>query len=132
MILEPGVDHRHVLLVPLGLLLDDPERLLDDGVRCLKLVLVVHVELAHHVVALLRVEGRRGEVDDAVPQVGFVLESLLHGVPVLDEEVEEGLVAGRAAGQHAEDQVDVRVREILVLIQYGHLQQSDKGAREEN
>lgn len=127
-ILEPTVDHRHILLVPLSLLFDDPERLLDDGVRRFKLVLVVHVEPAHHVVTLLRVEGRRGEVDDTVPKISLVLESLFHGVPVLMQEVEESPVAGCATGQHAEDQVDVRVREILVLIQHGHLQQSETEA----
>lgn len=125
MLHEPAIDHRHVLLVPLSLLINDPERLLDDGVRRLEFVLVVDVELGHHIVALLRVERRRGEVDDAVPEEGLVFELLLHGVPVLVQEVEQGPVPSRAAGQHTEDQVDVRVGEILVPVQHGHLQQSN-------
>lgn len=86
---------------------------------------MIDVELGYHIVALLRVERRRGEIDDAVPEESLILELLLHGVPVLEQEIEESLVAGRAAGQHAEDQVDVRVREVLILVQHGHLQQSD-------
>lgn len=86
---------------------------------------MVHVEPVHLVVALLCVERRRREVDDAVPEVGLVLESLLHGVPMFVQEVEQGLVAGRTAGQHAEDEMDVRVREVLVLIYHDHLQQPE-------
>jgi len=82
-LLEPGVDHRHVLLVPLNrFLLNHPERLPDDGVRRLEFTLMVYVELAHHVVALLRIEGRRGGIDDTIPEVSLILESLLHGIPV--------------------------------------------------
>lgn len=82
-LLEPGVDHRYVFLVPLnGFLLNDPERLPDDGVRRLEFILMVYVELAHHVVALLRIEGRRGGIDDTVPEVSLILESFLHGIPV--------------------------------------------------
>lgn len=86
---------------------------------------MVYVELAHPVVALMRVERRCGGVDNAVPEIGLVLESLLHGIPVIMQEVKQGLVAGRAAGQHAEDQLDVRIREVLVLIQHGYLQQPE-------
>lgn len=125
MLHEPAIDHRHVLLVPLSLLINDPERLLDDGVRRFEFVLMVDIELGHHIVALLRVERRRGKVDDAVPEEGLIFELLLHGVPVLVQEVEQGFVSSRAAGQHTEDQVDVRVGEILVPVQHGHLQQSD-------
>lgn len=121
---EPAIDHRHVLLVPLSLLINDPERLLDDSVRRFEFVLVIDIELGDHIVALLRVERRRGEIDDAVPEESLVLESLLHGVPVLVQEVEQGFVSGRATGQHTKDQVDIRVGEILIPVQHGHLQQS--------
>lgn len=83
-LLEPGVNHRHVLLVPLNrFLLNNPKRLPDDGVRRLEFILMICVELAHHGIALMRIEGRRGGIDDAVPEVSLILESLLYGIPVL-------------------------------------------------
>lgn len=86
---------------------------------------MIHVQLAHLIVTLLRVERRRSKIDDTIPEEGLVLELLFYGVPVIEQEVEQSFIAGRTAGQHTKDQVDVRVREILVLVQDGYLQQSN-------
>lgn len=62
-------------------------------------------------------------MDDSRPQVLFGLETLLHRVPVIGQEVEESRVASRASRQHREDQVDVGIREVSILLDYRHVQQ---------
>jgi len=64
---------------------------------------VIDIKLGYHIVALLRVERRRGEIDNTIPEESLVLELLFHGVPMFVQEVEQGFVAGCAAGQHTED-----------------------------
>ncbi|KYN31137.1 hypothetical protein ALC56_14524, partial [Trachymyrmex septentrionalis] len=55
------------------------------------------VQLAHLIVTLLRVERRRGKIDDAVPEEGLVLELLFYGVPVIEQEIEQSFITSRTA-----------------------------------
>ncbi|KYQ59631.1 hypothetical protein ALC60_01297 [Trachymyrmex zeteki] len=59
---------------------------------------MIHVQLAHLIVTLLRVERRRSKIDDTIPEEGLVLELLFYGVPVIEQEVEQSFIAGRTAG----------------------------------